>query len=225
MMAPFHLSTFIFQLRRARKGTKTMRLFVAPLIAVLIAAGAGPGAVHVQQHNVGHGVFVQHVVIVIFVLAGAVAAGVPPRRVWPQSFNYRDILYWKTHAPAFADQLVMLEGRGNFDTADPAAVAALVAQVVDRQRKRIRVIPDDAGRAVGLDAVADAIGAFFAYMPNLVAAFLVLVLGMIVSQFLGRTVATSACRPNQYPLPSSASSGPQPPARHDAGVAATGTHV
>jgi hypothetical protein len=47
-------------------------------------------------------------------------------------------------------------------------------------------------RAVGLDAVADAIGAFFAYMPNLVAAFLVLVLGMIVSQFLGRTVATSA---------------------------------
>jgi len=47
-------------------------------------------------------------------------------------------------------------------------------------------------RAVGLDTIADAIGSFFAYLPNLVAAFLVLLLGMIVSGFLGGTVARSA---------------------------------
>ncbi|MEZ4388892.1 MAG: hypothetical protein R3D98_15210 [Candidatus Krumholzibacteriia bacterium] len=47
-------------------------------------------------------------------------------------------------------------------------------------------------RAVGLDVIADAIGAFFGYLPNLAAAFLVLLLGMIVSQFLSRTIATSA---------------------------------
>jgi small-conductance mechanosensitive channel len=47
-------------------------------------------------------------------------------------------------------------------------------------------------RAVGLHVIADAIGAFFSYLPNLAAAFLVLLLGMIVSQFLGRTISTSA---------------------------------
>ena len=47
-------------------------------------------------------------------------------------------------------------------------------------------------RAVGLDAIADAIGSFFSYLPSLVAAFLVLLLGMVVAQFLGRTVTRSA---------------------------------
>ena len=47
-------------------------------------------------------------------------------------------------------------------------------------------------RAVGLDAIAEAISSFFRYLPNLVAAFLVLLLGMMVSQFMGRTVARSA---------------------------------
>ena len=47
-------------------------------------------------------------------------------------------------------------------------------------------------RAVGLNVISDAIGAFFGYLPNLAAAFMVLLLGMIVSQFLSRTIATSA---------------------------------
>ncbi len=47
-------------------------------------------------------------------------------------------------------------------------------------------------RAVGLDVIADAIGAFFSYLPNLAAAFMVLLLGMMVSQFLGRAITTSA---------------------------------
>lgn len=47
-------------------------------------------------------------------------------------------------------------------------------------------------RAVGLDAIADAIGSFFSYLPNLVAAFLVLLLGTMVAQFVARTVSRSA---------------------------------
>jgi len=47
-------------------------------------------------------------------------------------------------------------------------------------------------RAVGLDVVSNAIGSFFGYLPNLAAAFLVLLLGMIVSQFLSRAIANSA---------------------------------
>jgi glycerophosphoryl diester phosphodiesterase len=69
-----------------------------------------------------------------------VAAGVPPGRVWPQSFNYRDILYWKAHAPAFAEQLVLLEGRGNIDTSDPAAVAALDPSLPQLAADGVRIV-------------------------------------------------------------------------------------
>jgi small-conductance mechanosensitive channel len=47
-------------------------------------------------------------------------------------------------------------------------------------------------RAVGLGAIADAISSFFAYLPNLVAAFLVLLLGMMVAQFIAGAVTRSA---------------------------------
>jgi glycerophosphoryl diester phosphodiesterase len=37
------------------------------------------------------------------------AAGVPPRAVWPQSFNLPDILYWLEREPDFGRQAVYLE--------------------------------------------------------------------------------------------------------------------
>ena len=46
--------------------------------------------------------------------------------------------------------------------------------------------------ALGLVAISDAIGAFFAYLPNLVAALLLLVLGSAIGQVAGQTVAQSA---------------------------------
>jgi hypothetical protein len=46
--------------------------------------------------------------------------------------------------------------------------------------------------ALGLVAISDAIGAFFSYLPNIVAALLLLVLGSTVGQFAGQTVAQSA---------------------------------
>lgn len=46
--------------------------------------------------------------------------------------------------------------------------------------------------ALGLVAISDAIGAFFGYLPNIVAALLLLILGSTVGQFAGQTVAQSA---------------------------------
>ena len=46
--------------------------------------------------------------------------------------------------------------------------------------------------AMGLVAISDAIGAFFAYLPNIVAALLVLILGSSLSQFAGEAVSRAA---------------------------------
>lgn len=46
------------------------------------------------------------------------AAGVPPSRVWAQSFNLDDVLYWVASEPAYGKQAVFLDGR------DPAQLAA-----------------------------------------------------------------------------------------------------
>jgi hypothetical protein len=49
-----------------------------------------------------------------------------------------------------------------------------------------------AGDALGLGAISGAIGAFFAYLPNILAALLLLILGSTVGQFAGQAVAQSA---------------------------------
>jgi hypothetical protein len=46
--------------------------------------------------------------------------------------------------------------------------------------------------ALGLAAISNAIGAFFDYLPNIVAALLLLILGSTVGQFAGQTVTQSA---------------------------------
>lgn len=46
--------------------------------------------------------------------------------------------------------------------------------------------------ALGLVAISDAIGAFFAYLPNIVAALLLMVLGSAMGQFAGQAVTESA---------------------------------
>ncbi|HAD10236.1 MAG TPA: glycerophosphodiester phosphodiesterase [Porticoccaceae bacterium] len=65
------------------------------------------------------------------------AAGVPADKVWPQSFNLDDVLYWINQEPAFGEQAVYLDGRYGdvgFDHTDPAtwnpSMEALVAQNV-----------------------------------------------------------------------------------------------
>jgi small-conductance mechanosensitive channel len=46
--------------------------------------------------------------------------------------------------------------------------------------------------ALGLIAISGAIGAFFAYLPNIFAALVLLILGSTVGQFAGQTVSQSA---------------------------------
>jgi hypothetical protein len=54
------------------------------------------------------------------------------------------------------------------------------------------VLARTAGDALGLAAISTAIGAFFAYLPNIFAALVLLILGSTVGQFAGQTVAQSA---------------------------------
>jgi hypothetical protein len=46
--------------------------------------------------------------------------------------------------------------------------------------------------SLGLVAISEALGAFFSYLPNLIAAFLLVLLGSAVSQFVGTTVRQAA---------------------------------
>ncbi len=46
--------------------------------------------------------------------------------------------------------------------------------------------------ALGLDAISSAIASFMAYLPNIIAALLILILGSAASQVAGRTVAEAA---------------------------------
>lgn len=60
------------------------------------------------------------------------AAGVPASRVWAQSFDYGDILYWISHEPAFGQQAVYLDGRydlSGFDFRDPTTWEPSMAQM------------------------------------------------------------------------------------------------
>jgi small-conductance mechanosensitive channel len=49
-----------------------------------------------------------------------------------------------------------------------------------------------ASDALGLVAISNAIGAFFSYLPNIVAALLLLILGTTVGQFAGQMVTQAA---------------------------------
>lgn len=54
------------------------------------------------------------------------------------------------------------------------------------------VLAKTAADAFGLIAISDAIGAFFSYLPNLVAALLLVILGTSLGQFAGEMVTESA---------------------------------
>jgi glycerophosphoryl diester phosphodiesterase len=53
------------------------------------------------------------------------AAKIEPKRVWPQSFLYDDIVYWLKSTPEFGKQAVYLDENGETPETFPKAVAAL----------------------------------------------------------------------------------------------------
>jgi small-conductance mechanosensitive channel len=56
----------------------------------------------------------------------------------------------------------------------------------------IFLLAKTASDALGLIAISNAIGAFFSYLPNVIAALLLLVLGTTIGQFTGRMVTQAA---------------------------------
>ena len=56
----------------------------------------------------------------------------------------------------------------------------------------IFLLAKTASDALGLIAISNAIGAFFSYLPNIIAALLLLILGTTLGQFAGQTVAQAA---------------------------------
>lgn len=61
-------------------------------------------------------------------------AGVPPARVFAQSFNLDDVLYWLEHTPQFGKQAVFLDGRYEdpaFDHTNPKTWSPNMRQLAD----------------------------------------------------------------------------------------------
>jgi len=94
--------------------------------------------------------------------------GVSPRKVWAQSFNLDDVLYWIKHEPRFGQQAVFLESVDS-EADVPAAIAklpALAAQGVNIVAPPLwtlvtldgtdRIVPSEyaiAAKAAGLDII------------------------------------------------------------------------
>jgi glycerophosphoryl diester phosphodiesterase len=61
-------------------------------------------------------------------------AGVPARRVWAQSFNLNDVLYWIANERRFGRQAVYLDGRyddSTFDHTDPSTWSPTMEELVE----------------------------------------------------------------------------------------------
>ena len=68
------------------------------------------------------------------------AAGINPRRVWAQSFNYDDVRYWVDTNPEFGKQAVFLDSRYNTDVSSAAAVEALSPNMFDVAADGINIV-------------------------------------------------------------------------------------
>jgi glycerophosphoryl diester phosphodiesterase len=76
------------------------------------------------------------------------AAGIPARKVFPQSFNLNDVTYWLEHAPEFGKQAVFLDERMDApDGYEPA-----VASLPDIAALGVRIIAPPTWALVALDA-------------------------------------------------------------------------
>ncbi len=105
------------------------------------------------------------------------SAGVAARRVWPQSFNLADVLYWIENEPRFGQQAVFLDGRYAGPNAidpingDPQEFSPTMHELVDmgvniiappiffllRTKDNARIVPSPyakAAKRAGLDIIA-----------------------------------------------------------------------
>lgn len=87
------------------------------------------------------------------------AAGVSPRKVWPQSFNLNDVRYWIEQEPQFGEQAVYLDER--VDT--PAGYAAAVSGMADLAAQGVKIIAPPMWALVTLDAGNNIVPSDYAY--------------------------------------------------------------
>lgn len=73
------------------------------------------------------------------------AAGVPPRHVWPQSFDIRDVLYWVNNEATFGKQAVYL------DDAETVADLPSYEQLVQYRSQGIRIVAPPTFALLALD--------------------------------------------------------------------------
>lgn len=91
-----------------------------------------------------------------------VAAGVDPGRVWPQSFNYPDVLYWMRNTPAFGQQAVFLDDRDGIDFNDAEAVAALEPSMEQLVRDGLRFLAPSLSMLLTLNSAGEIVPSAYA---------------------------------------------------------------
>lgn len=67
-------------------------------------------------------------------------AGIDPARVWPQSFDLTDVVYWIEHHPEFAKRTVYLDGRVDAPGYDPAAPERLRPSFDELAAQGVRIV-------------------------------------------------------------------------------------
>ncbi len=87
------------------------------------------------------------------------AARISPRRVWPQSFNLDDVLYWVNRNPKFGKQAVFLDER--VDT--PEGYAEALAGMDDLANAGVRIVAPPMWALVTLDDFDDIVPSDYAY--------------------------------------------------------------
>jgi len=86
------------------------------------------------------------------------AAGIAPSKVWAQSFNVNDVLYWIAREPAFGKQAVYLDDRP--DTAEGNAAA--IAGMSELARQGVRIVAPPAFALLALDAQKNIVASEYA---------------------------------------------------------------
>jgi glycerophosphoryl diester phosphodiesterase len=76
------------------------------------------------------------------------AAGVSPSKVWAQSFDYEDVLYWVRNEPAFGEQAVFLDARVD----QPGGVDVAISTMQQVAADGVNIIAPPMWALVTLDA-------------------------------------------------------------------------
>jgi glycerophosphoryl diester phosphodiesterase len=87
------------------------------------------------------------------------AARISPQRVWPQSFNLADVLYWVNKNPKFGRQAVFLDERVD----SPTGYADAVANMDDLANAGVRIVAPPMWALVTLDDFNEIVPSDYAY--------------------------------------------------------------